>query len=155
MPVVTGRRAKRKCDYEHCFYEMTVSRAEWAELLHHSYSLDLNKGSYYDGRLGCINFWCGPENKPSNWPGRIVKKRLKYPRAYVGAVHGRRLPSGRWRLHLDVKAYDRTERENVEFGSPRWEELIRGTREDRAWVLKQFRLLRQHVALMRRGVKIG
>jgi hypothetical protein len=95
------------------------------------------------------------ENKPSDWPGRIVKKCLKYPRAYVGAAFGDHLPSGRWKLHFDIKGYDRAEREKIEMGSPRWNELIRGTREDRTWILKQFRLLRQHVALMRRGVKIG
>jgi hypothetical protein len=73
----------------------------------------------------------------------------------VGAVFGDRLPSGRWKLHFDIHAYDRAEHHKVEMGSEKWDELMHGTKEDRAWVLKQFRLLRQHVALMRRGVKIG
>jgi len=155
MRVITRRRARRKCDYENCFYEMTISRAEWGALLRHSHALDLNKGAYCDGRMGCINFWCGPENKPSDWPSRIVKKCLKYPRAYVGAVFGDPLSSGRWKLHFDVQAYDRAEHSKLEMGSVEWVELIKGTKEDRAWVLQQFRLLRQHVALMRRGVRIA
>lgn len=48
---------------------------------------DLNEGGYCDARGGCVNFWCGPDDKPNCWPGNIQRGALKYPRDYVGAVY--------------------------------------------------------------------
>ncbi len=132
-----------------CFYEVTVSPAEWKGLLDHSYELDLDKGAYYDGRLAAIQFWCGPENKPSDWPGKITKGCLKYPRDYVGSVHGDRAKSGKYKLHFRIDADVRGE--NFPRGSNQRNKLAQGTNQDRQWVLRQFRILRQHVRLMRRN----
>jgi hypothetical protein len=149
---------KRKCNYwpgeNKCFHEITVSAAEWRSLLNYSYELDVDKGSYYDGRLGAISFWCGPKDKPSDWPGRITKGALKYPREYIGAVFGDHTDSGKVRLHFKISAYERAHRKGLKMGSRQWNKEMRGTRTDRQWVLRQFKLLRQHVRLMRRGVRL-
>lgn len=132
---------------------MTVSLSEWRGLLKYAYELDLNKGSYYDGRLGAINFWCGPKDKPSDWPEKIVKGMLKYPREYVGAVFGERTNNGKFKLHFEISAYQRADIKGFKMGSAQWQKVMRGTRADRQWVLRQFRLLRQHVKLMRHGIR--
>src|SRR5712692_2456976 len=150
---------RRKCDRwagdwePQCFHEITLSRAEWRGLLKYSRELDLDKGSYYDGRSGAINFWCGPTDKPIDWTGRITKGALKHARAYVGAVLGDHKGSGKVKLHFEVSAYDRAEHRGLKMGSRQWRKALRGTMADRRWILKQFRLLRQHVKLMRHGVK--
>jgi len=53
-----------RCGFEDCFHEVTVSRSEWFALRQYAFELDLNKGAYCDARLGAVNFWCGPDNKP-------------------------------------------------------------------------------------------
>lgn len=59
---------------------------EWRHLLQTSYALDLNKGGIYDGRGGCINVWCAPEDKPQDWRWEITKAALNYPREFVGTI---------------------------------------------------------------------
>ena len=61
-------------------------RETWRRLLCKANDLDINKGGYCDARLGVINFWCGPENKPSDWSWEIEKHQLNYPREYIGCV---------------------------------------------------------------------
>ena len=132
-----------------CFHEVTVSPAEWKGLLDRSYELDLDKGAYYDGRLAAIQFWCGPDNKPLDWPGTITKGCLKYPRDYVGMVAGDRTKFGKYKLHFRIQADTRGEK--FPRGSKQRKKLEQGTSQDRQWVLRQFRILRQHVRLMRRN----
>ena len=105
--------------------------------------------------MGAINFWCGPDNKPANWPARGIKKgRLKYRRDYVGAVFADWTKKRLVRLHFDIKAYSRREL-NYSTDAIDPDDLAAGTKADRTWVIRQFRLLRQHVALMReRSTKI-
>lgn len=48
---------------------------------------DVNKGGYCDARMGCINFWCGPDDKPEGWEQQIAQGALEYPRAVVGTLY--------------------------------------------------------------------
>jgi hypothetical protein len=48
--------------------------------------LDLNNGGYCDVRLRCMNFWCGPDDKPDEWNVPIKQGELNYPRAFVGTL---------------------------------------------------------------------
>ena len=138
-----------KCDFWDCFLELTVSRSEWFALRKYAYELDLNKGAYCDARLGAVNFWCGPDNKPPGWPGRITKGQLKFPREFVGSFSAWGSRGGRVKLHFAVHAHARCEK--LTSGTRAYAKAIKGTQGDREWLLKQFALLRQHVALMQQN----
>jgi hypothetical protein len=141
---------KRKCDFRDCFFELAVPHGEWFDLRKYAYELDVNKGAYYDARIGAVNFWCGPDNKPHDWPAKRIKKlALKYPRDYVGAFFADGLKRGKITLHFSVHARSRAD--GHEFMSPAYKRLLKGTKEDREWILRQFKLLREHVSLMQKG----
>jgi len=143
------KKAKRKqCDFAECFHELRISRDEWIALRAHAFKLDLNDGSHYDARIGAINFWCGPENKPPNWPGDIPQGLLKYPRDYVGCLMTDGFTERTVTLHFEVVAYSRADASGARDFSAAYRRRLRGTRADQKWILKQFHLLRQHVRLM-------
>jgi len=88
-----------ECGYTGCMYEMEISSMEWSDLLHKARVHDLNKGGYYDARLGCINLWAGPEDKPRDpdWEKVDIRARaLNYPRAFVGGIHAEMIAPGEW-----------------------------------------------------------
>ena len=60
---------------------------------------DLNRGGYCDNRLGCINFWCGPDDKPEGWDIKVEQGCLDFPRACVGTLYFRNLT-------LEVSPYE-------------------------------------------------
>ena len=150
-----GMRAtaeKHRCDFAGCFHEVRIPRAEWLELRKYAHELDIDKGSYYDARIGVVNFWCGPDNKPLDWPDvEINKGTLKFPRDYVGAFCADNLRRRKITLHFCIHAYTRGEAAAVERMSPKYRRLLLGTEQDQKWVIRQFDLLRHHVALMRNG----
>ena len=141
-------KKRRKCDFPECFYELRIPRSEWLALRGHAFKLDLNDGSHYDARIGAINFWCGPDNKPSNWPVEIRRGYLKYPRDYVGSVMTDGFTEEAVTLHFEVVAYSRADASGARSFSAAYRKRLRGTKADRNWIIKQFNLLRQHVRLM-------
>jgi hypothetical protein len=149
-----GMRAtaeKHRCDFANCFHEVKVLHAEWLALRKYACELDLNNGSYYDARIGAVNFWCGPDNKPLDWPDvRIDKGTLRFPRNYVGGFFADGRGRRKITLHFCIHAYTRGEAAGAERMSPTHQRLLLGTEQDQKWVLRQFGLLRQHVALMRK-----
>ena len=52
-----------------------------------AHQFDINAGGYCDTRMGTINFWCGPDDKPEGWEADITEGALDFPRAYVGCVN--------------------------------------------------------------------
>jgi len=79
------------CNYGHCVYEETIPAWRWRQLLSLAREHDINCGGYCDGRSGCINFWCGPDDQPDDpdWKRVNIRKgALNFPRSYVGGVHG-------------------------------------------------------------------
>ncbi len=146
MPATKKR--KKGCEFRECFHELRIARDEWIALRSHAFKLDLNDGSHYDARIGAINFWCGPENKPASWPGKIPKGYLKYPRDYVGCVMTDGFTEDAVTLHFEVVAYARADVSGETRFSSEYRRRLRGTKADRDWILKQFQLLRQHVRLM-------
>ena len=95
--------------------------------------------------------WCGPDDKPLDWPDAEIKKgTLRFPRDYVGAVRAEGLGRRKLTLHVCIYAYTRTLVAGVERMSPEYQRLLMGTKEDQKWVMRQFELLRDHAALMRR-----
>jgi len=86
-----------KCEYTGCRYEIEIDAEEWSHLLDKALEYDINKGGFYDARIAVINLWCSPEDKPINWEEVLITpKGLKYPRAYVGGIHGQYLAPGEW-----------------------------------------------------------
>ena len=147
-----ARAKKHRCDFAGCFHEVKLHRTEWLELRRYAQELSIDQGSYYDARIGVVNFWCGPDNKPLDWPHvEINKGTLRFPRDYVGAFFAESLRRRKITLHFRIHAYTRGEATGVERGSPEHQRLLRGTRQDEKWVIRQFDLLKHHVALMRKG----
>jgi len=64
-----------------------VDRQFVQKLLSVGRAFDVDQGGYYDARSGVVNFWCGPDNKPSCWPNDIKIGGLKHPRDYVGGLY--------------------------------------------------------------------
>jgi hypothetical protein len=149
---VTPKSRRKACDFPECFHELTISKEEWESLRKHAVHLNLNDGSFYDARIGAINFWCGPENKPKGWPDEIEQGLLRYPRSFVGCFYVDGFKARTVTLHFEVAAYARADAAEaagaVTFGSAVYQKKLHGTKADQQWILKQFDLLRQHARLM-------
>lgn len=65
---------------------ISLERAVVFRLVDAGNGQDINQGGYCDARSGCVNFWCGPDDKPDVWNARITKGALNFPREFVGAV---------------------------------------------------------------------
>lgn len=46
----------------------------------------LEKRGYYDPCAGAVNFWCGPDNRPSCWDVPLTRGCYDEPREYVGCI---------------------------------------------------------------------
>ena len=145
---------KRRCDFAGCFHEVKLHRTEWLELRRCAPELDIDKGSCCDARIGVVNFWCGCglDNKPLDWPDvGINKGTLRFPRDYVGAFFAESIRRRNITVHFRIRAYSRGEASGVDRGRPEYQRLLRGTKQDENWVIRQFDLLRHHATLMRKG----
>lgn len=76
-------------------------------------TLDLNRNGLYDVRMGAINVWCSPDDKPQCWQD-VTKGVLDYPRDLVGTI------SWRWAagntladLYIDLSPYELLLRKEV------------------------------------------
>jgi hypothetical protein len=64
-----------------------LERAGIARLLELGREQDVNKGGYCDARSGCVNFCCGPEDKPEGWGVPITCGGYNFPREYVAGLY--------------------------------------------------------------------
>jgi hypothetical protein len=93
---------------------VVLSRAFVRRLLQTASAFDLNRGGHYDGRSGCVNLWCSPEDKPACWATEIDAGALDHPRAYVGELAwtwseeetARAAGDDRWAAHVEASPYD-------------------------------------------------
>lgn len=67
---------------------------------------DVNKGGYCDARSGCVNFWCGPEDKPRLWTEEITQGDLEYPRTYVGGLYWNWSEDDTVTFYIDAQPFD-------------------------------------------------
>jgi hypothetical protein len=105
----------------------TVNRRAWDRMLRLSGELDLNKGGYYDGRSGCINLWCGPEDKPESWKDiDITKGALNFPRSYIGCIDAEFINDDTIEIQVSVIPYERAEEEVAQhyYGMTRIEAIL-------------------------------
>lgn len=84
---------------------------------------DINKGGYCDSRMGCINFRCGPDDKPEGWEPTIIPAALNYPRAVVGTLY--------WEFHDDAGPFPPTL--SVEASPYELDEHYRGKMPEEMW----------------------
>lgn len=105
---------------------VTADRDLIQKILAVGHEFDVDKGGYFDARMGCVNLWCGPEDKPECWP-EPTQGGLNYPRDYVGGVSWDFNDDGKAELYIEVTPFtlaelneSRTERM---FGSPRWDRV--------------------------------
>lgn len=85
--------------------DVTVDRRTARRMMEIGRERDINRGGYCDARSGCINFWCGPDDRPDCWPAAITQGGLNHPRDYVGAVYFEWEGDDRARLKIDVVPY--------------------------------------------------
>lgn len=66
----------------------SITPLEWRQVLDVARKLDLEQGGYWEARSGCVNLWCGPDDKPPGWPAELEIRRggLGYPRAFVASI---------------------------------------------------------------------
>lgn len=85
--------------------EITTDRRTVRRMLEIGHQRDINRGGYCDARSGCVNFWCGPDDRPEGWPADIDGGALNYPRDYVGGVYFEWVGEDRVRLKIDAVPY--------------------------------------------------
>jgi hypothetical protein len=64
---------------------LNVSCKSISQMREYAKENDIDRGGLYDVRLGCINIWCSPEDKPEGW-GEPSKGMLKHARDFVGTL---------------------------------------------------------------------
>lgn len=112
--------------------------------------LDLNKGGVYDGRGGCINVWCSPEDKPANWRWEITQAALNSPREFVGTITpiwdkevehvvGLRIVSFNYCLHREL------EKLNPQLSPAEIRERCKNRPDEIEWVTQKLIELFEHV----------
>ena len=89
---------------------ITLSRQQLWRLQEKARTLDLNEGGYYDGRGGCCNVWCGPDEKPDVWDVPIDRGALDFPRSFVGTLTWEWLDDSQVSLHVEACPYDLMDR---------------------------------------------
>jgi len=77
------------CEFDGCCWEEVIPASLWRRLLERGRELDLNRGGLWDSRLGAINLWASPEDRPEGWEEvEITKGALNHPRSYVAGFYG-------------------------------------------------------------------
>ena len=72
------------CEYDGCCWEETIPAELWRRILEKGRELDLERGGLWDSRLGAINLWASPEDKPEGWDGiKITRGALQYPLSLI------------------------------------------------------------------------
>ena len=118
---------------------------------------DIDKGGLFDCRLGAINIWVSPEDKPEDWVYPITRGALKYPREFLATLYAFH-DGDLVRLYLVVRNYARKHyyERLFEEGRISPEEYIRLSRNaekpteaELEWALKKAR------ELIRRAIEMG
>lgn len=135
---------------------LELTDGEWSEIKQAAVELDLVHGGYFRVRTRSILFFCSPENAPEGWSSEFPDGSPDLPRAVVGQVEVAG-PSGEdhlvvqfrvsnWTAMRDVKAaFQRGEyRGRFQEYVQAQEDALRGRREDREWLRRQFNRLRTH-----------
>jgi|GEM_PF-6135038 len=68
--------------------------------------LDIDNGGYFDSRMGAINIWCGPEDKPESWEAEIIQAALNHPRCIVGTLQWTWISDNEAELTLCICPYE-------------------------------------------------
>ena len=107
--------------------DKTIDLAQVRKVLEAGKQQDINKGGYFDARSGCVNIWCGPDDKPECWEIEVRPGALNYPRAFCGTLRWDwddevRIPS-KAKLYLECQPYELLEHlgRGVE---PNWDSLF-------------------------------
>jgi hypothetical protein len=85
---------------------ITLDRDAILKILSVGQDFDFNKGGYCDARSGCVNFWCGPYDKPECWTHEIIKGALNNPRDFVGGLYWNWVENeDRAELYVEIHPY--------------------------------------------------
>lgn len=104
---------ERKKDLEHL-----VTLPDISEMKRVAKILDVEKGGHFDGRLGAINIWCSPSDKPLCWNEEI--KGGKFLLDFVGTIRWEEVDNGFYQLYLEATPF-----ELLEDGfSGRWDTIL-------------------------------
>ena len=95
---------------------IVLDRAAVRKVLAVGHELDVNKNGLYDTRLGCVNIWCSPEDKPACWSKEVIKGDLNYPRDYVAGLYW----DERLALFIEVEPYELIREKEIHDHVRRW-----------------------------------
>src|ERR1039458_6195128 len=91
------------------------------------HELDVDKNGLYDARLGAVNIWCSPEDKPTCWTEEVLNGDLNYPRDYVAGLYWD-WEGGQAKLYIEVEPYELIRHKEKEIR--RWMPEERITKEE-------------------------
>jgi len=97
--------------------ERLVTREDMQRMKDAGHTLDIAKGGAFDARLGAINIWCAPDDKPSCWNKEIRGGTVL--RDFVGTVTFDEVGEDLYQLNLCATPFELLEDQN----SYRWETI--------------------------------
>jgi hypothetical protein len=118
-----GKRAKQE---QRCSLDIQVSRSFIRQLFTTANEFDVNKNGLYDGRSGCINVWCSPDDKPSYWNVEVTKGGLDFPREYVGGLSWDWLSDDLASLYIHATPYallEHARKQRQELSKEAWQSI--------------------------------
>jgi len=84
--------------------ERLITREDIQRMMEAARTLDISKGGAFDARLGAINFWCAPDDKPSCWNKKISGGLVL--RDFVGTVTFDEVGEDLYQLSLCATPYE-------------------------------------------------
>jgi hypothetical protein len=116
--------------------DISCTQDEIRKILAVGHEFDINKGGYYDARSGCVNFWAGPEDKPTCWDKKILQGALDYPRDYVGGLYWEyNEEKNQFDLYINVTPYCLLDTKKS-LTEKEWQELIDWTEKQARGILR-------------------
>ncbi len=100
-----------------------VDRITINKILAVGHEFDLNKDGLFDARMGAVNIWCSPTDKPSCWNVEVTQGALDFPRAYVGGLYWEWTGDSQADLFIEVEAYDLV-RNRGKLSDDEWDNVV-------------------------------
>lgn len=114
---------------------VAVDNATIFKILAVGREFDLEKNGLYDARMGCVNVWCSPEDKPNCWDSPIIPAALKYPRSFVGTLYWEwNEECNEAKLSMSAEAYELKDKKKRERGEVDWDNIFDWLQE-KIWFL--------------------
>lgn len=113
-----------------------VNQTTLHKILEIGHEFDVNKNGHYDARLGCVNIWCSPDDKPTCWNNPITQGDLDYPRDYTGTIYWE-TKNNLASLYIEAEPFALLDRPERQLTDTEWEQVLDWL-QDKAMFLVRF-----------------